>query len=169
MPNKPQYRVRNWKEYNRNLRTRGTIIFSFSPDILKLYYSGQQQRGGVRRYSNHMYEYMLYVKILLRLPWRAAEGFVKSLLEKAFPGHTVEVPNYAHASRMAGKLELKIRQYLPSVKDGMEIAFDSTGVNVYTTSGWHQRRYGKDSLCRKRDQWKKIHVAMDLTLRRTKT
>ncbi|MBX3709081.1 MAG: transposase [Gammaproteobacteria bacterium] len=26
----------------------------------------------------------------------------------------------------------------------------------------HQRKYGKESLCRKRDQWKKIHLAIDL-------
>jgi len=162
MPNKPQYRVRNWREYNKNLRTRGTIIFSFSPDIIKLYYTGHRQRGGVRKYSDNMYEYMLCVKILLRLPWRATEGFVMSLLQKAFPSHLVQIPNYAHASRKAGKLKLKIRQYLSQAKDGMELAFDSTGVNVYTTSGWHQRRYGKDSLCRKRDQWKKIHIAVDL-------
>jgi len=51
---------------------------------------------------------------------------------------------------------------VPPRLDGMELAFDSTGVNVYSTSGWHQRRYGKESLCRKRDQWKKIHIVMDL-------
>lgn len=51
---------------------------------------------------------------------------------------------------------------MPPHLEGMELAFDSTGVNVYSTSGWHQRKYGKESLCRKRDQWKKIHIVMDL-------
>lgn len=157
-----QSKVRNWREYNKSLKKRGTIIFSFSPDIIKLYYFGKQQRGGVRKYSDNMYEYMLSIKVLLRLPWRATEGCVKMLLQKAFPEHQITIPNYAHASREAGRLKLKIRQYLPQAKDGMELVLDSTGVNVYTTSGWHHRRYNKDCLYRKREQWKKIHIVMDL-------
>ena len=50
----------------------------------------------------------------------------------------------------------------PKVSAGMEIAFDSTGVNIYTKSGWHQRRYAKDTIHHKRDQWKKVHIALDL-------
>lgn len=44
----------------------------------------------------------------------------------------------------------------------MEIAFDSTGVNVYETSGWHQRKHGRDNLYKKREQWKKIHLVLEL-------
>lgn len=31
-----------------------------------------------------------------------------------------------------------------------------------TTSGWHQRKYGENSLYHRGDQWKKVHVALDL-------
>jgi hypothetical protein len=78
-----------------------------------------------------------------------------------YPKIDIKVPDYGHASRECGKLDLKIKP-LNFTGESIEIAFDSTGVNVYTTSGWHQRKYGKDALYRKRDQWKKIHVAMDL-------
>jgi IS5 family transposase len=77
------------------------------------------------------------------------------------PESDVLAPDYGHASRECGKLDLKIRP-VNFKEDGLEIAFDSTGVNVYSTSGWHQRKHGKDALYRKRDQWKKIHVAIDL-------
>ena len=60
------------------------------------------------------------------------------------------------------KLSLRIKSCVPTAQGGMELAFDSTGVNVYGTSGWHQRKHGNDGKYRKREQWKKIHVALDL-------
>lgn len=44
-----------------------------------------------------MYEYQLSIKVMLRLPWRATVGFAQSLLQKAFPSTTIQVPDYAHA------------------------------------------------------------------------
>lgn len=108
-----------------------------------------------------MYEYLLTIKVVLRLPWRATIGFAKCLLRKIF-GTYISVPDYSHANREAKKLKLKIKSYGGDIFTGMELAFDSTGVNVYSTSGYHQRRYGKESLCRQREQWKKIHLALDL-------
>lgn len=156
-------KIRNWKEYNTALKKRGLLFFNFSPDYLdKLTYTGTQSRGGQRQYTEKMYEFLLTIKVTLRLPWRAAVGFAEGLLKKAFPDQHVHVPDYAHACREAAKLDLKIKHYAPSPVDGMELAFDSTGVNVYNTSGWHQRKYGKENQCRKGDQWKKVHIAIDL-------
>ena len=154
-------KVRNWKDYNMSLKKRGRVIFSFSKEYLEdLYFTGKRSKGGVRQYSTKMYELILYVKVLFRLPWRAAVGFTEGLVEQLLPNNTIKVPNFGHASREAGKLELKIKQY--NTKEDMEIAFDSTGVNVYTTSGWHQRKHGKDYKCRRREQWKKVHIAVDI-------
>jgi len=33
---------------------------------------------------------------------------------------------------------------------------------VYSTSGYHQRKYGKEGLYRKGEQWKKIHIGLEL-------
>ena len=154
-------KVRNWNDYNKSLRKRGEIIFSFDKNYYsELYYEDIQKRGGKRVYSDKMYEYLLTVKIMFRMPWRATIGFAGSILRKIF-GEGISVPNYAHASRLCSKIKLKLKPI--SLGEGsIEIAFDSTGVNVYQTSGWHKRKYGKDALCRKGEQWKKIHVAMDL-------
>lgn len=155
--------VRNWREYNKSLKKRGAIIFSFDREyLLKLYYSDQQKRGGLRKYNKAMYEYLLTVKVLLRLPWRATESFVEGLLKLAFSKEQIKVPNYAHASREANRLKLSIKQYVPRSIDGMELAFDSTGVNIYTRSGWHQCKHGKNSAYHDMDRWRKIHIAMDL-------
>lgn len=164
MQTAPKIRTsRNWKEYNHKLKKRGVVIFSFNQsDIDKVYHQGCQQRGGERKYSACMFEYLLNVKVLLRLPWRATVGFVEGLFRKAFPKEHMQVPDYAHACREAAKLSLRVKPFLSSSRGGMELAFDSTGVSVYSTSSWHQRKHGKAGLCRKRDQWKKIHVALDL-------
>lgn len=160
---KTQKKIRNWSDYNKSLIKRGQILLSFDEDYLEqLYNSKAPKRGGQKIYSSEMYEYLLTIKVMLRLPWRATTGFAKSLLQKAFPDKVIQVPDYAHASREASKLELKIKPLGIKVEDGLELAFDSTGLNVYSTSGYHQRKYGKEGLCRKREQWKKVHIALEL-------
>jgi Transposase DDE domain len=155
-------KVRNWKEYNKSLKKRGAIILSFDEKYYsELYYTDKQKRGGKRLYSKQMYEYLLTIKVIFRLTWRSTIGFAEAILYKMRPESDVLAPDYGHASRECGKLDLKIRP-VNFKEGGLEIAFDSTGVNVYSTSGWHQRKHGKDALYRKRDQWKKIHVAIDL-------
>jgi hypothetical protein len=71
-------RVRNWQEYNRGLQKRGGLLFSFSKDYFnQLYFKDVQKRGGARIYSKSMYEYLLTIKVVLRLPWRATIGFAE--------------------------------------------------------------------------------------------
>jgi len=160
---KIQKKVRNWREYNKSLKKRGTIIFSFDQKYLsELYYSGKQARGGKRKYSEAMYEYLLTIKVLLRLPWRAAVGLVEELLKIASPEKQIIVPNYAHASREANRLKLMVKQYVPRNIEGMELALDSTGVSIYTPGGWHQNKHGKKNVYNEMDKWRKIHIAMDL-------
>jgi len=156
-------RICNWKNYNEALVKRGEIIFSFDENYLKqMFYEGKQSRGGIKKFSHRMYEYLLTLKAILRLPWRATIGFAASLIRKSYK-KDINLPHYAHAAREANKLDLKVKSYSKKeMANGMEIAFDSTGVNIYSTSGYHQRNYNKGNLYRKRDQWKKIHFAIDL-------
>lgn len=155
-------KVDNWPEYNTDLCRRGEALFEMtdvSYDVL--YHSGSRKRGGVQEYSDAMYELLLTIKTVYRFPWRLTTGFVKAFLKKSFPGRRISVPNYAHASRVCAKLSLKIKTYGIPKGEGLVIALDSTGVNVYSSSGWHQRKHGKGGRHRKREQWKKIHVTFD--------
>ena len=53
-------KVSNWSDYNKFLRKRGEIIFSFDKNYYsELYYEDMQKRGGKRLYSDKMYEYLL--------------------------------------------------------------------------------------------------------------
>lgn len=158
-----QKKIRNWSEYNKCLVKRGQLLFSFDTDYLeRLYHHSPQRRGGQVIYSPQMYEFLLTIKVLLRLPWRATTGFAQGLLQKAFPDFLAQIPNYSHASRACRTLKFKVKPVGLNATDSLNIAFDSTGVNVYSTSGYHQRKYGKEGLYRKRAQWKKVHLALDL-------
>jgi len=158
-----QKKIRNWRDYNKSLVKRGQLLLSFDTDYLdQLYYKSPQRKGGVVIYSPQMYEFLLNIKVLLRLPWRATTGFALALLQKAFPSVVAQVPNYSHASRACRKMNLRVKPVGLHSKESLNIAFDSTGVNVYSTSGYHQRKYGKEGLYRKREQWKKVHLAVDL-------
>jgi hypothetical protein len=160
---KTQKKIRNWSEYNKSLVKRGQLLLSFTSDYIEeLYYQAPQRKGGQKLYTPQMYEFLINIKVFLRLPWRATVGFAQALLQKAFPKLMLQIPDYAHASRECRKLKLKIKPVGIDLEEGLNIAFDSTGVNVYSTSGYHQRKYGKEGLCRKRDQWKKVHLAVDL-------
>ena len=66
-------KVRNCREYNKNLIKRGAIIFTFDKKYLQeLYFSGKQKRGEVKEYSDKMYEFLLTIKVMLRFPWGEA-------------------------------------------------------------------------------------------------
>ena len=58
---------------------------------------------------------------MFRMGWRAVIGFAG-----------ISVPNYAHASRLCSKIKVKP---ISLGEGSIEIAFDSTGVNLYQTNG----------------------------------
>ena len=58
---------------------------------------------------------------MFRMGWRAIIGFAG-----------ISVPNYAHASRLCSKINLKP---ISLGEGSIEIAFDITGVNLYQTNG----------------------------------
>ena len=68
------------------------------------FYQGPQHQGGKRIYTATMFEYLLTVKVFLRLPWRATAGFIEGLFKKAFPEQRLPVPDYAHACRESSKI-----------------------------------------------------------------
>lgn len=157
-----QKKIRNWSEYNKSLIKRGQILLTFEKDFLdSLYYQAPQNRGGCKKYSPKMYEYLLSLKVMLRLSWRATIGFAQGLLQIAYPAQIIQVPDYAHASREAAKLNIKIKP-LNLGESSLELAFDSTGLNVYFTSGYHQEKHKKDGKKRQADQWKKVHIGLEL-------
>ena len=87
------YRVKNWSSYNRALVARGSLTVWLDDSFWRQWYDHRpSQRGAQFVYSDSTIEWMLTVRVLLRLPLRQTQGFIQSLwglmsLELAAPDY----------------------------------------------------------------------------------
>ena len=78
---KTKYRIRNWREYERGLRSRGDVTIWLSEDAIAAWIPPKNGlRGGRRRYSNLATRTALTPRVVFGLPLRQTEGFLDSLL-----------------------------------------------------------------------------------------
>ena len=78
---KTKYRIRNWREYERGLRSRGDVTIWLSEDAIAAWIPPKNGlRGGQRRYSNLAVRTALTLRVVFSLPLRQTEGFLDSLL-----------------------------------------------------------------------------------------
>ena len=95
----------------------------------------------------------LTVKTLFRLPYRATEGLMKSLMR--LNGLDLPVPDHTHMSRRAAQLAVKIPR---RPRTGpVHVVVDSTGLKIFGEGEWKVRQHGVG----KRRTWRKIHLAVD--------
>ncbi len=106
---KTRYRVENWPEYERSLVRRGDITLWLSPDAIESWRAVPSgRRGGQKRFSDTAIETALTLRVLLHLPLRQAEGFLRSLFE--LMGADLDVPDHTTLSRRSQHLDIKPRQ-----------------------------------------------------------
>jgi hypothetical protein len=152
---KPQYRVRNWSEYNAGLKQRGSLTFWLSPDVLANWEVKEKsgKPGASATYSHQAIVTMVSLKSVFKLPGRALCGLVESIFALMQVG--LSVPDHTTISRRLQRLEVT----LPVVPtDGTRhVVIDSTGVKVYGEGEWKTRQHGVS----KRRTWRKLHLAID--------
>jgi hypothetical protein len=86
---KSPYRIRNWPEYVVRLRRRGDLTIWFSDDAIESWRAPRGgQLGSQRIYASIAIETALTIRMVLHLPLRQTEGFLRSLAEKL----EVEIP-----------------------------------------------------------------------------
>ncbi len=84
---KKKCRIRNWREYERGLRSRGDVTIWLSEDAIAAWVPPKNGlRGGQRRYSNLAVRTALTLRVVFSLPLRQAEilrcGVLNEKLEK---------------------------------------------------------------------------------------
>jgi transposase len=152
---KPQYRIRNWSEYNAGLKQRGSFTFWVEESILEQWVveelSGKP--GASVLYSDLAMQTMATLKAVYRLAGRQCQGFLESMFE--LMGIDLPVPDHSTLSRRLGQLSIE----LPVVpKEGARhVVVDSTGVKVYGEGEWKTRQHGVS----KRRTWRKLHLGVD--------
>ena len=91
---KKKYRIRNWREYARGLRSRGDVTIWLSEDAIAAWVPPKNGlRGGQRRYSNLAVRTALTLRVVFSLPLRQTEGFLDSLLR--LMGLNLKAPDHS--------------------------------------------------------------------------
>lgn len=151
---KKAYRVRNWKDYNKSLVQRGSLTFWFSEDVVKSWKGTEQSDShGNQKYPDMVILCGLTLRQLFRLPLRATEGMMKSLVE--LMKLAVCTPNYSTLCRR-GKT-LKVNLGVKKTLRARHVLVDSTGVQVIGEGEWKKLRHGES----RHQVWRKLHIAMD--------
>ena len=79
---KTKYRVANWPDYDQSLVRRGDITIWLTPDAVAGWNARPTgRRGGQPSYSDLAIETALTLRLLMHLPLRQTEGFLRSLFE----------------------------------------------------------------------------------------
>ncbi|MEP1075108.1 IS5 family transposase [Leptolyngbya sp. PL-A3] len=152
---KPQYRIRNWSEYNAGLKQRGSLTFWVEESILEQWVvkelSGKP--GASILYSDLAIQTMATLKALYRLAGRQCQGFLESIFE--LMGIDLPVPDHSTLSRRLGQLSIELP--VVSKEGARHVVVDSTGVKVYGEGEWKTRQHGIS----KRRTWRKLHLGVD--------
>ena len=151
---KQQYRIRNWKQYNKALTARGSLTLWIDTRATHTWldHDTPARRGRRRRYADAAINCALTLREVYHLPLRATEGLVRSILRLMH----LELPaaHYSTLSRRARSLELSLATATKKIK---HLVIDSSGLKVYGEGEWKVRVHGKA----KRRTWRKLHISMD--------
>ena len=150
-----QRRVRNWSEYNKGLKQRGSLTFWISPEVLNNWEVKEKtgKPGSTPTYSNQAIVTMVSLKSVMGLPGRALCGFVESVFQ--LMGVELSVPDHTTISRRLKRLDVELP--VKPTSGQRHVVIDSTGIKVYGEGEWKTRQHGIS----KRRTWRKLHLAVD--------
>ncbi len=150
---KRQYRIRNWKEYNKALVERGSLTLWINTRATDTWLDrhGAARRGRRRTYTDAAIVCALLLREADHLPLRSTQGLVRSVLR--LMQVRLPAPHYSTLSRRARLLELS----LAAPKKIKHLVIDSSGLKVYGEGEWQVSSHGKAQ----RRTWRKLHISMD--------
>jgi len=99
------YKTRNWSQYNRALKQRGSLSIWFDAEMA-WEAEPSSQRGRQQAYSNAAIQACLTIKVLFGLALRQTTGFVGLLLELV--GLDWTVPDFSTLCRRQTSLSVAI-------------------------------------------------------------
>jgi hypothetical protein len=156
MPKKSLYRIRNWKEYNASLVSRGAITVWLSDDARAGWlHQGSQHQGHPVVFSDAAIETALTIRAVYHLPLRQTEGFLLSIMDLL--GSQLPVPDFTTICKRAGDLLVDLPVHGTSPGEKIHIVIDSTGMKVYGEGEWKVKIHGKS----KRRAWRKLHLGVN--------
>lgn len=149
-------RKRNWAKYNKHLVRQGSISFCIDSKLFRSMHHGPKSKrlkriGRPQQFCDPLIQMLLMLKIRFRLPYRALEGFAKSLFKK----RAIALPTYSLiCKRVAG---LNIELDVLKSKRAITVLLDASGAKICGEGEWKVKIHGR-SAPRK---WVKVHLAVD--------
>ena len=152
---KTKYRIRNWKEYERGLRSRGDVTIWLSEQAIAAWTPERNGlRGAQRRYSNLAILTALTLRVVFGLPLRQTEGFLDSLL--SLMGLDLRAPDHTTLSRR--NRIVKLPPLTRTDNGPIYLIVDSTGLKIMGSGEWNAHKY---KASKKRRDWRKLHIGVD--------
>src|SRR3954453_23016311 len=153
---KARYRVKNWREYDQALQTRGSLTVWVTPEASAAWQAPPTgPRGRSPFYSNVAMETGHLLRLAFGRPWRPTEGLLRSLV--TLLGVDIGVPDHTTFSRRSPGLTLA-RSLAQAQRTGpVHVVIDSTGLKVYGAGEWLTEKHGE----RGQRTWRKLHLAVD--------
>jgi IS5 family transposase len=150
---KRQYRIRNWRDYNKALVSRGSLTLWVDSRSLETWLNTERpaRRGRRRTYTDVAILCALTLREVYHLPLRATEGLVSSLLRLL--AVDLPAPDYSTLCRRARHREIK----LAARREPLHLIVDSTGLKLYGEGEWKVRLHG----WAKHRTWRKLHIGID--------
>lgn len=155
MAKKAKYKIENWSEYDNALVNRGDITIWFAEDYVMQNWSVKPsgKRGAPLVYSNEAVQMLLMLKAVYKLPYRALEGFSRSIM--GLMKLNLRIPDHTTMSRRACTVQIHIPRKVRN--EPIHLVVDSTGLKIYGEGEWKVRKHGKS----KRRSWIKVHLGAD--------
>jgi Transposase DDE domain len=137
---KSKYRVTNWPGYDRALVNRGSLTVWFEEEYVRNNWKPAPtgKRGAPIEYSDTAIQTLLMLKAVFHLPYRALEGFARSLMQ--LMGLDLNIPDHSHLSRRAKTLQVAIPRRARN--EVLHVVVDSTGLKIYGEGEWKVRQHG---------------------------
>ena len=151
---KTKYRIRNWREYERGLRSGGDVTIWLSEDAIAAWIPPKNGlRGGQRRYSNLAIRTTLTLRVVFGLPLRQTEGFLDSLL--SLMSRDLKAPDHTTLSR---RNQIVVVPPLSRAHDRpIDLIVDSTGLKILGRGEWNAHKH---KASKKRRDWRRLHIGV---------
>ena len=152
---KTKYRLTNWREYERGLKSRGDITVWFSKEAIDAWTPPKNgRRGGQPCYSNLAILTALTLRVVFHLPLRQTEGFLDSLLR--LMELDLKAPDHTTLSRR--NKDVDVPSPTKAHDSPIHLIVDSTGLKISGAGEWHAYKH---TSAKARRVWRKLHVGVD--------
>ena len=152
---KQQYRIRNWRQYNKALVERGSLTLWIDSHAIETWLDTDcpARRGRRRTYADVAIRCALILRAVYHLPLRATEGLVCSVLHLL--KIDLPVPDYSTLCRRARHLPVQLSTQTRT--EPLHLIVDSTGLKLYGEGEWKVRLRG----WARHRTWRKLHIGID--------